>query len=127
MTSDNDSTLVPIERINNSIHLVRGQRVIFDRDLAAIYGIETRKLNQAVKRNTDRFPQDFMFQLTPEEAESSRSRNVILNVTRGQNIKFLPFAFTEHGAIQAANVLESPRAVMMGIHVCEHSCNCVIC
>jgi hypothetical protein len=96
---------------------MRGQRVILDRDLAAIYGVETRTLNQAVKRNAARFPEDFMFQLTPEEAAASRSQIVILNGRRGQNIKFLPHAFTEHGAIQAANILNSPRAVTMGIHV----------
>ncbi len=71
----------------------------------------------AVKRNADRFPEDFMFQLTPEEAESLRSQFVILKSGRGQHAKFLPRAFTEHGAIQAANVLNSPRAVAMGIHV----------
>jgi hypothetical protein len=117
MTKNKDTALVPIERINNSIHLVRGQRVIVDRDLAAIYGVETRTLNQAVKRSADRFPADFMFQLTREEAMASRSQPVILKPGRGQNIKFLPYAFTEHGAIQAANVLNSPRAVLMGIHV----------
>lgn len=88
-----------------------------DRDLATTYGVETRTLNQAVKRNAERFPEDFMFQLTREEAMASRSQTVILKSGRGQNIKFLPYAFTEHGAIQAANVLNSPRAVTMGIHV----------
>ena len=108
---------VSADQINGSILLLRSQRVILDRDLAAIYGVETRTLNQAVKRNADRFPEDFMFQLTPEEAAASRSQIVILNGRRGQNIKFLPHAFTEHGAIQAANILTSPRAVTMGIHV----------
>jgi ORF6N domain len=117
MTKSRDMALVPIERINNLIHLVRGQRVIIDRELAAIYGVETRTFNQAIKRNAGRFPEDFMFQLTREEAMASRSQTVILKRGRGQNIKFLPYAFTEHGAIQAANVLNSPRAVMMGIHV----------
>jgi ORF6N domain len=117
MTKSKEMALVPIERINNSIHLVRGQRVIIDRELAAIYGVETRTLNHAVKRNAERFPEDFMFQLTREEALASRSQAVILKRGRGQNIKFLPYAFTEHGAIQAANVLNSPRAVTMGIHV----------
>jgi ORF6N domain len=84
---------------------------------AAIYGVETRSLNQAVKRNGERFPEDFMFQLTAEEVELSRSQSVILNPRRGQNIKYLPYAFTEHGAIQAANILRSPRAVEMGIYV----------
>jgi hypothetical protein len=91
--------------------------VILDADLAAIYGVQTRVLNQAIKRNADRFPEDFMFRLTREEAELSRSQSVILNLSRGQNIKYLPFAFTEHGAIQAANVLSAPRAVAMGVYV----------
>jgi hypothetical protein len=117
MIKRKDMAFVPIEGINNSIHLVRGQRVIVDRDLAAIYGVETRTLNQAVKRNAERFPTDFMFQLTREEAMASRSQAVILKAGRGHNIKFLPYVFTEHGAIQASNVLNSPRAVMMGIHV----------
>jgi hypothetical protein len=117
MTRRTPPALVPVERINHSILILRGQRVIIDRDLAAIYGVETRTLNQAIKRNAERFPEDFMFQLTREEALASRSQSVILKRGRGQNIKFLPYAFTEHGAIQAANILNSPRAVTMGIHV----------
>jgi hypothetical protein len=100
-----------------SILFLRGQRVILDRDLAVIYSVETRTLNQAIKRNIERFPEDFMFQLTREETELSRSQSVILNPGRGQNIKYLPFVFTERGAIQAANILSSRRAVEMGIYV----------
>jgi len=105
------------QRIAPSNLFLRGQRVILDRELAAIYGVETRTLNQAVKRNSERFPEDFMFQLDKEEAKRSRSQSVILNTSRGQNIKYLPYAFTEHGAIQAANILNSPRAVEMGVYV----------
>jgi hypothetical protein len=108
---------VPVEHITQSILFLRGQRVILDRELAAIYGVETRTLNQAVKRNGARFPEDFMFQLTAEEVELSRSQTVILNPGRGQNIKYLPYAFTEHGAIQAANILSSPHAIEMGVYV----------
>jgi hypothetical protein len=108
---------VPVEHITQSILFLRGHRVILDRELAAIYGVETRTLNQAVKRNAERFPEDFMFQLTAEEVELSRSQTVILNPGRGQNIKYLPYAFTEHGAIQAANILSSPRAIEMGVYV----------
>jgi hypothetical protein len=111
------TALVPVEHITQSILFLRGQRVILDRELAAIYGVETRALNQAVKRNGERFPEDFMFQLTAEEVELSRSQTVILNPGRGQNIKYLPYAFTEHGAIQAANILSSPRAIEMGVYV----------
>ena len=111
------TTPVPVEQVAQSILLLRGKRVILDRELAAIYGVSTGRLNEAVKRNIERFPEDFMFQLTRAEAELSRSQSAILNSGRGQNIKYLPFAFTEHGAIQAANVLSSPRAVEMGIYV----------
>jgi ATP-dependent Clp protease ATP-binding subunit ClpA len=107
----------PVEHITRSILILRGQRVILDRELAAIYGATTKRLNEQVKRNRDRFPEDFMFQLTAEEVELSRSQTVILNPGRGQNIKYLPYAFTEHGAIQAANILSSPRAIEMGVYV----------
>ncbi|SRR5581483_9854904 len=108
---------LPAEDISGSILFVRGQRVILDRALATIYGVETRTLNQAIKRNSDRFPEDFMFQLTGEGAERLRSQFVILKAGRGQHLKYLPHAFTEHGAIQAANILNSPRAVEMGVYV----------
>ncbi len=111
------SALTPVEDIGHTILFVRGQRVILDRDLARIYGVETRALNQAVKRNPARFPEDFMFRLTRDEAELSRSQSVILKGSRGQNVKYLPLAFTEHGAIQAANVLKSRRAIQMGVFV----------
>lgn len=92
--------LVPQERIEQRIYLIRGRRIMLDRDLAEIYGVQTRVLNQAVKRNRERFPADFMFQLTQEEAdESRRSRSQIVTLKRGQNIKYLPYVFTEHGAI----------------------------
>ena len=107
----------PVEHITRSILILRGQRVILDRELAAIYGATTKRLNEQVKRNRDRFPEDFMFQLTAEEAERSRSQIATLNSGRGQNIKYRPYAFTEHGAIQVANVLNSPRAIAMGVYV----------
>jgi hypothetical protein len=109
--------LVPVEDITRAILILRGHRVLLDGELAALYGVETRALNQAVKRNTERFPEDFRFQLTPAEAAASRSQSVTLKPGRGQNIKFLPYAFTEHGAIMAATVLNSPRAVEMSIYV----------
>ena len=91
---------------------------MLDRDLAKIYGVPTKVFNQAVKRNRPRFPEDFMFRLTQEEAkalQASKSRTVTLK--RGQNIKYLPYAFTEYGALMAANILNSPRAVQMSIFV----------
>jgi len=109
------SKTLPIE---SSIVLVRGQRVILASDLARIYGVETRALNQAVKRNIQRFPDDFVFRVSRKEGEEilrSRSQSVILK--RGQNIKYLPYAFTEHDAIMAANVINSARAVQMSVFV----------
>jgi uncharacterized membrane-anchored protein YjiN (DUF445 family) len=106
---------VPIEK---SILVVRGQRVILAADLAKIYGVETRVLNQAVKRNRERFPEDFTFRLTRDEASeivASRSQTVILK--RGENIKYLPYVFTEYRAFMAANVLNSPHAVRMSVYV----------
>jgi ORF6N domain len=106
---------VPIE---SSIFVLRGERVILAAALAKIYGVETRALNQAVKRNRERFPEDFTFRLTREEAAAianSRSQSVILK--RGENIKYLPYVFTEHGAIMAANVLNSRHAMRMSVFV----------
>ena len=110
--------MVPVDRIERAIIRLRGHNVVLASDLAEVYGVETRALNQAVKRNADRFPPDFMFQLSRAEAATirrSRSQNVILK--RGGNIKYSPLAFTEHGAIMAATVLSSPRAVQMSVYV----------
>lgn len=106
-----------IATITSVIRTIRGQKVILDFDLAKIYGIETRALNQAVRRNVKRFPPDFLFQLNVEEVDSLRSQFVILKKGRGQHRKFLPYAFTENGAIMAANVLNSPEAVRMSVFV----------
>lgn len=93
---------------------VRGQRVILDGDLAALYGVATRALNQARKRNAARFPETFAFQITAEEWEAMRSQNVTASK---RNVRFLPWAFTEHGALMAANVLQSERAVAMSVEL----------
>lgn len=109
-----------IATITSVIRTIRGQKVILDADLARIYGVPTKALNQAVKRNSKRFPPDFMFQLTKEEAESDlrlRSQFVTLKTGRGQHRKFLGYAFTENGAIMAAIVLNSPQAVRMSVFV----------
>jgi hypothetical protein len=107
--------LVPYS-IENQIHLVRGQKVLLDADLAVLYNVEVRALIQAVKRNEKRFPSDFVLQLTAEENEALRSQNVISKSGRGGR-RYAPYAFTEHGAIMAASVLNSPRAVEMSIYV----------
>jgi hypothetical protein len=132
-----------LQKIAPLIHEIRGERIILDADLARIYGVTTKRLNEQVRRNADRFPDDFAFQLSKEEAAnlmsqnatsspasltnrsqvatglnvSARSRSQFATLKRGQNIKYLPHAFTEHGAIMAANVLNSKQAVRMSVFV----------
>ena len=106
---------VMLPRIESRILVVRDQKVIIDADLALLYGVPTKALNQAVKRNAERFPGDFMFQL--DAAEKAEVVTSCDHLVRLKFSKTLPYAFTEHGAIQAANVLASPRAVEMGIYV----------
>lgn len=121
---------VPTERIARAIVVLRGHKVMLDADLAALYGVETRTLNQAVKRNFERFPGDFMFQLTWEEAEVLRSQSVTLNAAstagprsqsvtlkRGMNVKYLPYAFTEQGVAMLSSVLRSNQAVQVNIEI----------
>ncbi|MGP8271799.1 MAG: ORF6N domain-containing protein [Terracidiphilus sp.] len=110
-----ESALVP-KPIENQIFLVRGQKVLLDADLATLYGVEVRALNQAVKRNKERFPSDFVFQLTAEENLVLKSQTVTSKSSRGGR-RYAPYAFTEHGAIMAASVLNSPRAIEMSIYV----------
>lgn len=113
-----DQRLIPIEVIENKIFILRGQRVMLDRDLAALFGVPVKRLNEQVKRNSDRFPDDFMFQLTLEEGKAVQlSRSQIATLNRGRNIKYLPYAFSEHGAVMLANVLRSPVAVRASIQV----------
>lgn len=97
---------------------MRGQRVILDADLARIYGVQTFRFNEAVKRNLSRFPEDFRFQLGKEEAEALASQTAIPKTSSGRGgRRTLPWVFTEHGALQAANILNSPRAVGMSVYV----------
>ena len=100
-----------LELIQSKIYEIRGQKVMLDRDLAELYQVETRVLNQAVKRNIDRFPEDFMFRLTKEEC--LRSQIVTLNKGRGSNFKYMPFAFTELGVAMLSSVLNSDTAIEM--------------
>ncbi len=107
--------LQPVELIATKILLIRNRRVMIDADLAELYGVTTKALNQAVKRNTTRFPEDFMFRLSSEEKQE-----VVTNCDHLNKLKFskaLPFAFTEYGAIQAANVLNSPQAAEVSVYV----------
>ncbi len=111
-------TLVPVQDLRRVIQILRGQRVLLDAELAALYGVTTKRLNEQVRRNLDRFPGDFMFQITTEEAADLKSQFATSKAATGRGgRRYLPYVFTEHGAIQAANVLNSPRAVEMGIHV----------
>jgi phage regulator Rha-like protein len=104
--------------LQSMIIIVRGRRVILSSDLAGLYGVEPKVLNQAVKRNERRFPADFVFKLTAEEAQHIlRSRSQTVTLKQGTNIKYPPYAFTEHGAVMAANVLNSSRAVEMSVFV----------
>jgi hypothetical protein len=119
--------LIPAERLDNAILEIRGRKVMLSHDLASLYGVSTRRLNEQVKRNVGRFPPDFMFQLSWEEVEAlrsqvvtstepaSRSQNATLK--RGGNIKYRPYAFSEHGAVMAATILNTPRAIEVSVFV----------
>ena len=122
--------IIPAGQITQSIFLIRGQKVMLSQDLAALYGVAVKVLNQAVKRHTARFPADFVFQLTPEEFDnlksqvvtssrgvSPRSRSQTVTLKRGQNIKYLPYAFTEEGVAMLSSVLKSDRAVKVNIAI----------
>lgn len=122
------NALIPLERVESRILFIRGEKVIVDADLAELYGVTTSNFNKAVKRNMDRFPDDFMFRLTKEEVESLRFQTGISNdesmrsqiatsKERRGGRRYLPYAFTEHGALMAANILNSPRAVEASVQV----------
>jgi hypothetical protein len=106
-----DPSLLSEETISNKIYYIRNQKVMLDSDLAFLYGIETKVLKQAVKRNITRFPEDFMFELSKVEYDSSRSQFVTLKNGRGSNLKYLPFAFTEHCVLMLSSVLKSNKAI----------------
>jgi len=110
------SDLIPVERIENKILLIRGQKVLLDRDLAELYGVETRRLIEQVKRNKSRFPEDFMFQLNKKEFENWRSQIAMSNSDR-MGLRRPPYAFTEHGIAMLSSVLKSERAVQMNIAI----------
>lgn len=109
--------IVPLESIERRIFLIRGQKVMLDSDLADLYGVETFNLNKAVKRNVDRFPADFMFQLTPPEADRLRFQIGMSKVTGRGGRRYLPYAFTEQGVAMLSSVLRSKRAVQVNITI----------
>jgi hypothetical protein len=106
-----------VEGIAQRIRFMRGKRVMLAYELAELYGVEPRALAQAVARNRERFPADFMFQLTWDEVARSRSQSVILNAGRGTNLKYRPYAFTEHGVAMLSSVLRSERAIQVNIAI----------
>lgn len=111
-----ESSLIPVERIEKAILMIRGQKVILDAELADLYGVTTSRLNEQVKRNRDRFPEDFMFRLKRDEFRDLMSQFATSSSRWGGRRK-LPLVFTEHGAVMAANILNSPTAVAASIHV----------
>ena len=125
MSGKNKPALAQIGRIEGRILVIRGQRVIVDADLAKLYETSTKSLNQAVRRNRDRFPGDFVFQLTGKE-----KAEVVTVCDHLKKLRFsstLPYAFTEHGAIMAASVLNKPLAVEVSVYVCARLCGCARC
>ncbi len=111
----NNLTPINHEEIISKIYYIRGQKVMLDKDLAELYSVETKALNQAVKRNLSRFPSDFMFQLSKDEDNSLRSQNVTLK--RGEHRKYLSYVFTEHGILMLSNTLKSERAINVSIQI----------
>jgi phage regulator Rha-like protein len=110
-----DNSIVPIERIQQCIFLLRGEKVMLDRDLAELYGVETKTLTRAMKRNIDRFPDDFMFQLTKDEFDNLRRQYGTSSQWGGR--RYPPYAFTEHGVAMLSSVLNSPRAIQVNIQI----------
>ena len=109
-------TLIPTERIEKAIYLIRGEKVMLDRDLAGLYGVVTKALKQAVRRNRDRFPEDFMFVLNPAEFQDWRSQFVTSKADR-KGLRYPPMAFTEHGILMLSSVLNSQRAIQVNIEI----------
>jgi len=116
MDNVNTSVLIPEERIIDKIYLIRGQKVMLDRDLAKLYGLETKVLKQQVKRNSERFPDDFMFELTKDEFANWRSQFVTSNSER-MGLRYLPMVFTEHGVLMLSSVLNSKQAISVNIQI----------
>ena len=118
MAKTEQKSVIPIERIAAKIYLIRNQKIMLDSDLADLYGVTTGRLNEQVKRNKNRFPDDFAFQLTRDEYNCLTSQNAILEKTgRGHHRKYLPYAFTEHGVLMLSSVLRSERATQVNIAI----------
>lgn len=111
------TTIIPKERVEQKILVIRGHKVMLDSDLAELYGVEAKRLNEQVRRNLERFPEDFMFQLNNQEVTLLRSQIATLNTGRGEHRKYIPYAFTEQGVSMLSSVLHSPRAVQVNIEI----------
>jgi len=111
------SSLISTERIQKAIYLIRGEKVMLDFDLASLYQVTTKALNQAVRRNRDRFPTDFMFQLTPNESDQLNRSQIVTGSQKHRIPKYCPYAFTEHGILMLSSVLQSARAVQVNIEI----------
>ncbi|NHM06627.1 ORF6N domain-containing protein [Flavobacterium sp. CYK-4] len=111
-----ENGVIPKEVITDKIYFIRNQKVMLDRDLATLYGVETKRVNEQIKRNSARFPDNFMFQLTEEEFQNLKSQNA---TSSWGGSRKLPYAFTEHGILQLANVLKSEQATQMSIRIIE--------
>lgn len=116
MTKEKSKSLIPSERIEQAIYVIREHNVMLDEDLASLYGAETKVLNQAVRRNLDRFPSDFAFKLTQNEWNILRSQIVTSKSTRGGR-RYTPFVFTEYGVVMVANLLKSKQAILISIEI----------
>jgi hypothetical protein len=112
---------VRVEDISRAILVLRGHKVLLDNDLAALYGVSNKRFNEQVRRNRNRFPEDFMFQLTAEESRALRSQFATLKSGRGQHRKYLPYAFTEQGVAMLSSVLRSARAIAVNIQIMRAS------
>jgi len=112
-----NASLIPIERIERAIYFIRGEKVMLDRDLAELYSVTTKALNQAVKRNLGRFPDDFMIRLTGDEVEQLNRSQFVTASQKHRNPRFPPYAFTEHGILMLSSVLNSERAIQVNIEI----------
>lgn len=115
MAKKDTALAIPDELIMNQIYYLRGQKVMIDKDLAILYGVETKQLKRQVTRNIERFPEDFMFEMTKDESEALRSQ--IGSLKRGEHAKYLPFCFTEQGVAMLSSVLNSPQAISVNIQI----------
>lgn len=111
------ASVIPVERIEKAIYLIRGEKVMLDRDLADLYQVTTAALNQAVRRNRERFPSDFMFQLTPSEVTQLNRSQIVIGSQKHRDPRFRPYVFTEQGIAMLSSVLRSKRAISVNIEI----------